>query len=159
MGLNFFLRVRERIVLFCYFIHDWDLTILLISFLNEGWKINHYLKKHQFFAKIYFFCMVFYAKGKRNAALADRVNRCTVAGRIPCTDTQVKFLLAGGASCWRHDINWIFVSVASFLELLALRLFPFSSCPVLGLFRQTSTRMPVIASYQGGTYRWLRLSL
>ena len=43
--------------------------------------------------------------------------------------------------------------VASFPELLASRLFPSSSCPVPGFFCQTLTQRPVIASYQGGTYR------
>ena len=32
-------------------------------------------------------------------------NRCTEAGTSPATDTQVKFLLAGGTSCWQFVLN------------------------------------------------------
>ena len=44
--------------------------------------------------------------------------------------------------------------LASFLKLLALRLLPFSSCPVPDLLCQTLTQMPVTIASQVGSYRY-----
>ena len=51
----------------------------------------------------YFFVLFFIyferKRVKKNVADILATNRCTGAGASPATDTQVKFLLTGGASC------------------------------------------------------------
>jgi len=61
--------------------------------------------------------------------------------------------LASGASFLAMRFELISALLASFLKLLALRLFPSSLYPVPGLLCQTLTQMPVTVTSQVGPYR------